>query len=95
MRVAEDNIARHPDAADLRVEAAKTSFSCHDYRRAISELDCVLEREPDHERALLWRCRSMRRLGRWSDLERYLAEKVSEFAQSARRQSPSRSGRKR
>ena len=84
MRVAEDNIARHPDAADLRVEAAKTSFSRHDYRRAISELDCVLEREPDHERALLWRCRSMRRLGQWSDLERYLAEKVSAFAQSAR-----------
>ena len=84
MRVAEENLARHPAAADLRVEAAKTSFSCHDYRKAIAELDCVIEREPDHERALLWRCRSMRRLGQWSDLERYLDEKVSEFAQSAR-----------
>ena len=84
MRVAEENLARHPAAADLRVEAAKTSFSCHDYRKAIAELDCVIEREPDHERALLWRCRSMRRLGQWSDLEAYLDEKVSEFAQSAR-----------
>ena len=84
MRVAEENLARHPAAADLRVEAAKTSFSCHDYRKAIAELDRVIEREPDHERALLWRCRSMRRLGQWSDLERYLDEKVSEFAQSAR-----------
>jgi tetratricopeptide (TPR) repeat protein len=86
MRIAQESIAQHPRAADLVVEAAKTSFSCHDYQKAIDELDAVLEREGDHERALLWHCRSMRRLGRWSDLEEYLDDKVSEFQQSARLQ---------
>ena len=83
MRVAEENLARHPAAADLRAREPRRHPTRH-YRKAIAELDRVIEREPDHERALLWRCRSMRRLGQWSDLERYLDEKVSEFAQSAR-----------
>ena len=84
MRIAQESIVQHPAALDLRVEAAKTSFSCHDYRKAIAELDCVIGRERDHERALLWRCRSMRRLGLWSDLEAYLDEKASQFEHSAR-----------
>ena len=31
-RIAQESIAQHPGAADLLVEAAKTSFFCHDYK---------------------------------------------------------------
>jgi tetratricopeptide (TPR) repeat protein len=86
MKIAQESIAQHPGAADLLVEAAKTSFAGHEYQKAIEELEAVLDREDDHERALLWHCRSMRRLGRWSELEAYLDDKVSEFRQSARLQ---------
>jgi tetratricopeptide (TPR) repeat protein len=91
MRIAEEGIAQHPKAFDLRVEAAKTSFSRHDYRKAIEELDLVLDSKDDpecalpcHERALLWRCRSMRRLGQWHELEDYLDKQIRKFDQSAR-----------
>jgi tetratricopeptide (TPR) repeat protein len=84
MRIARESIPQHRAALDLRVEAAKTSFSRYDYQKAVDELDCVIARKDDHERALLWRCRSMRRLGQWSELEEYLDKQISKFEQSAR-----------
>jgi tetratricopeptide (TPR) repeat protein len=84
MRIAQKYIAQHRHAVDLRIEAAKTSFSRHDYRKAIEELDAVIALQGHHERALLWRSRSMRRLGWWDELEKYLNKQISEFKQSAR-----------
>ena len=84
MKIAQENIAHHPDAVDLRIEAAKTSFARHDYQKALAELEDVIDLEHDHERALLWQCRSMRRLGQWSKLETHLDKKIAGFERSAR-----------
>jgi tetratricopeptide (TPR) repeat protein len=84
MKIAQENIAHHPDAVDLRIMAAKMSFACHDYQKALAELKRVIDLEHDHERALLWQCRSMRRLGQWSKLETHLDKKMAEFERSAR-----------
>jgi len=83
--IAQESIAQHPDAADLLVEAAKTSFFCHDYHKAIGQLDRVIQQlDGRHERAHQWRCRAMRRLGQWSELETYLNDKNSTLGQSPR-----------
>jgi len=83
-RIAQESIAQHPDAPDLLVEAAKTSFFCHDYQKAIEHLDRAIQRDRCHERAHQWRCRSMRRLGQWSELETYLNDKINSLKQSPR-----------
>src|SRR5262245_10633 len=83
-RIAQESIAQHPDAPDLPVEAAKTSFFCHDYQKAIEHLDRAIQRDRCHERAHQWRCRSMRRLGQWSELETYLNDKINSLKQSPR-----------
>jgi tetratricopeptide (TPR) repeat protein len=83
-KIARESIAQHPDAADLLVEAAKTSFFCHDYKQAIGELDRVIQLDGRHERAHQWRCRSMRRLGQWSELETYLNDKITALGPSPR-----------
>jgi tetratricopeptide (TPR) repeat protein len=83
-RIAQESIAQHPDTPDLLVEAAKTSFFCHDYQKAIEHLDRAIQRDRCHERAHQWRCRSMRRLGQWSELETYLNDKINSLEQSPR-----------
>ena len=83
-RIAQESIAQHPGAPDLLVEAAKTSFFCHDYQKAIGQLDRAIQRDRRHERAHQWRCRSMRRLGQWSELETYLNDKIRSLGQSPR-----------
>ncbi len=83
-RIAQESIAQHPGAPDLLVEAAKTSFFCHDYQKAIGQLDRAIQRDRCHERAHQWRCRSMRRLGQWSELETYLNDKIRSLGQSPR-----------
>jgi hypothetical protein len=54
------------------------------YQKALAELKRVIDLEHDHERALLWQCRSMRRLGQWSKLETHLDNKIAGFERSAR-----------
>jgi tetratricopeptide (TPR) repeat protein len=76
MRTAADCVAQHPQEPDVLIEAAKTSFALGHYETALEELDRVIKKEPDHDRALQWRCRSMRRLGRWQELDAYLTKKI-------------------
>ena len=84
MRIAAKSVAQHPQEFDVLVEAAKTSFAYGRYEAALEQLDRVIKKEPDHDRALQWRCRSMRRLGRWQELDAYLTKKISRLNRSAR-----------
>jgi tetratricopeptide (TPR) repeat protein len=84
MRTAADSAAQHPQEPDVLIEAAKTSFALGHYEAALEELDRVIKKEPDHDRALQWRCRSMRRLGRWQELDAYLTKKIRRLNRSPR-----------
>jgi tetratricopeptide (TPR) repeat protein len=84
MKRAVTSAGRHPRATDVLIEKAKTSFACHLYDEAIETLDAVLGREPDNDRALQWRFRSMRRLGKWAELEDTLKRAVGIHKHSAR-----------
>jgi tetratricopeptide (TPR) repeat protein len=84
MKIARKSVVQHPKEVEVLVESAKTSFALHHYSAAIEELDHVIKKEPDHDRALQWRCRSMRRLGQWQELDGYLAKKISCLKRSAR-----------
>jgi tetratricopeptide (TPR) repeat protein len=77
-------VARHPEEPDVLIESAKTSFALGHYKEALKKLDRVIKKEPDHDRALQWRCRSMRRLGQWQELDAYLAKKTNRLDRSAR-----------
>jgi tetratricopeptide (TPR) repeat protein len=78
------SVAQHPQESDVLIETAKTSFALGQYEEAVEKLDEVIKKEPDHDRALQWRCRSMRRLGQWRDLDTYLTKKLSRLNRSAR-----------
>jgi tetratricopeptide (TPR) repeat protein len=84
MRTAADSVAQHPQEPDVLIEAAKTSFALGHYEAALEELDRVIKKAPDHDRALQWRCRSMRRLGRWQDLDAYLTKQIRRLSGSPR-----------
>jgi len=84
MRTAADCVAQHPQEPDVLIEAAKTSFALGHYEAALEELDRVIKKEPDHDRALQWRCRCMRRLGRWQELDAYLTNKIRRLDRSPR-----------
>lgn len=86
MRIARERIAEHPNSSDLLIESAKTSFALANYSTALEQLDQIIAKEPDHDRALQWRCRSMRRLGQWHDLGSYLADKIALLERSPRLQ---------
>jgi len=84
MRIARASVAKHPQEADLLIESAKTSFVRHQYKEAIETLDDVIELDQHNDRALQWRCRSMRRLGQWPQLENRLKEEIGSHEQYAR-----------
>ena len=84
MRTAADCVAQHPQEPDVLMEAAKTSFALGQYEAALEKLDPVIKKEPDHDRALQWHCRSMRRLGRWQELDAYLDQEVRRLDHSPR-----------
>jgi tetratricopeptide (TPR) repeat protein len=84
--IADDSVANHPTEVDLLIEAAKTSFAAHNYKAALEELDCAINVEPRYDRAVQWRCRSLRRLGKWDDLTAYLDEQIRLLKDSARLQ---------
>ena len=86
MKIAANSVAQHPKEVEVLVESAKTSFALRHYSAALEELDHIIKKEPDHDRALQWRCRSMRRLGQWQELDDYLTKKISCFKRSARLQ---------
>lgn len=74
-RIAKENIEHHVAPVSILIESAITSFlQRHDYKSALQELDRAIRLEPENERALQWRCRSMRRLGHWKQLEKYLSD---------------------
>ena len=91
-RIADENVEQHPAAVDslnpavvdLLIESAITSFLRHDYQSALDELDRVIQLQPENVRALQWRCRSMRRLGQWKQLEAFLDEENSSVKHNAR-----------
>src|SRR5262249_15324432 len=84
MKTAADSVAQHPQEPDVLIEAAKTSFALGNYEAALDELDRIIKKEPDHDRALQWRCRSMRRIGRWQDLDAYLSKNIRRLNRSPR-----------
>jgi tetratricopeptide (TPR) repeat protein len=84
MDIARESVARHPGEPDLLIESAKTSFKLRDYDKAIEEFDRAIELDPYQDRARQWRCRSMRRLGQWTQLEKRLNEEIKDHKQSAR-----------
>jgi tetratricopeptide (TPR) repeat protein len=84
MRTAADCVAQHSQEPDVLIEAAKTSFALGNYEAALEKLDPVIKKEPDHDRALQWRCRSMRRLGQWQELDAYLSKKIRRLDRSPR-----------
>jgi len=84
MKTAAESVAQHPQEPDVLIEAAKTSFALGHYEAALEELDRIIKKEPDHDRALQWRCRSMRRIGRWQDLDAYLTKNIRRLNRSPR-----------
>jgi tetratricopeptide (TPR) repeat protein len=84
LKIAANSVAQHPKEVEVLVESAKTSFALRHYSAALEELNHIIKKEPDHDRALQWRCRSMRRLGQWQELDDYLTKKISCFTRSAR-----------
>jgi tetratricopeptide (TPR) repeat protein len=84
--IADDSVVHHPTEVDLLIEAAKTSFAAHDYQTALKELGCAIDVESKYDRAVQWRCRSLRRLGKWDVLTTYLDEQIGCLKDSARLQ---------
>jgi tetratricopeptide (TPR) repeat protein len=82
--IAKESIEHHFASVSLLIESAITSFlQRHDYKSALQELDRAIQLEPENERALQWRCRSIRRLGHWKQLETYLSDGNSSIEHSA------------
>ena len=85
-RIVNEHGERQSAPVSVLIECAITWFFLHDYQSALQELDRVIQLEPENERALRWRCRSMRRLGQWQQLEAYLDDGNSSIKHSARLQ---------
>jgi tetratricopeptide (TPR) repeat protein len=83
-RIAKEHAGRQLAPVSVLIESAITSFLLfHDYQSALQELDRAIQLQPENERALQWRCRSMWRLGQWPQLEAYLDDGNSSIKRSA------------
>jgi tetratricopeptide (TPR) repeat protein len=83
-RLALESATREPADIDILMEVAQTSFVRRDYTAALAGFERVLQLDDGHDRATQWYCRTLRRLGRWKELDDYLTVRIKKHPDSAR-----------